>query len=260
MEEMKQRHFVLVHGAGLGAWCWYKVATLLKSAGHKVTALDMAASGVHPKQVSEIQSISDYFEPLMEFMMSSPQEEKVILVGHSFGGLSISIAMERFPEKISAAIFASAIMPGPDLSYTSAREKFSKTFDPMDTKFKFDNGPDHPPTSLLSGPNCLSTQLYQLSPPEDLMLAMMLIRPHPLHNIAAVQNEAVLTKEKFGSVSRIFIVCGQDKVYSEDFQRWMVQKNPPNEIMVISDSDHMLMISRPQDFCSCLEDIAKKYF
>ncbi|XP_012079160.1 methylesterase 3 isoform X2 [Jatropha curcas] len=217
MEEMKQRHFVLVHGAGLGAWCWYKVATLLKSAGHKVTALDMAASGVHPKQVSEIQSISDYFEPLMEFMMSSPQEEKVILVGHSFGGLSISIAMERFPEKISAAIFASAIMPGPDLSYTSAREK-------------------------------------------DLMLAMMLIRPHPLHNIAAVQNEAVLTKEKFGSVSRIFIVCGQDKVYSEDFQRWMVQKNPPNEIMVISDSDHMLMISRPQDFCSCLEDIAKKYF
>ncbi|XVF15629.1 hypothetical protein REPUB_Repub09cG0170700 [Reevesia pubescens] len=66
--EKKERHFVLVHGA----WCWYKVATLLKSSGHKVTALDLAASGVHPKQVHELHSISDYYETLMEFMASLP--------------------------------------------------------------------------------------------------------------------------------------------------------------------------------------------
>ncbi|XP_012079564.1 polyneuridine-aldehyde esterase-like [Jatropha curcas] len=115
----------------------------------------MAASGVHPQQVSEIQSISEYFKPLLEFMMSLPQEEKVILVSHSIGGLSISIAMERFPEKISAAGFASAIMPGPDLSYTTAREKYNKTIDYMDTQYMFDNGPNNPPTSQLFGPNCM---------------------------------------------------------------------------------------------------------
>nr|GEY13375.1 hypothetical protein [Tanacetum cinerariifolium] len=38
-------------------------------------------------------------------------EEKVVLVGHSFGGLSISLAMEKFPEKISLAVFLSAFMP-----------------------------------------------------------------------------------------------------------------------------------------------------
>ena len=121
--EKGKSHFVLVHGACHGAWCWYKVVTMLKSAGHKVTALDLAASGVHPKQVLELHSISDYSEPLMEFMASLPPKERVILVGHSMGGVTISVAMERFPEKVSVAVFAPASMPGPDLSYISLRQE-----------------------------------------------------------------------------------------------------------------------------------------
>ncbi|KAE7999820.1 hypothetical protein FH972_004215 [Carpinus fangiana] len=43
--EKSEKHYVLVHGSCLGAWCWYKVATLLKSAGHIVLVQDLAASG-----------------------------------------------------------------------------------------------------------------------------------------------------------------------------------------------------------------------
>lgn len=121
--EKRAKHFVLVHGACHGAWCWYKVSTLLKSAGHKVTMLDMAASGKHPKQVHELRSLSDYLEPLVEFMASLPPEERVILVGHSIGGLSISVAMERFPEKVSVAVFCAAFMPNPDISLTTVMEE-----------------------------------------------------------------------------------------------------------------------------------------
>ena len=124
------KHFVLVHGACHGAWCWYKVAAQLKSTGHRVMALDLAASGINPKQVHEIDSLSDYVEPLMDFMASLPPEEKVILVGHSLGGNCIALAMERFPEKIFAAVFATAFMPGPDLSFATINEEvplFSRT-------------------------------------------------------------------------------------------------------------------------------------
>lgn len=129
-----QRHFVLVHGACHGAWCWYKVSAQLKSAGHNVTALDMAASGVHPKQVHELHSFEDYFEPLMEFMESLPPEERVVLVGHSMSGICISVAMERFPEKISAAVFAAAVMPGPDLSFKAIAEKVLFALPPLPFK------------------------------------------------------------------------------------------------------------------------------
>ncbi|CAB4317880.1 unnamed protein product [Prunus armeniaca] len=115
--DANQKHFVLVHGAGHGAWCWYKVSTLLTSIGHNVTALDLAASGVNPKQVQQLHSLLDYVEPLMRFMKSLPPKERVILVGHSMGGAAISIAMEKFPEKIYIAVFGTAIMPSPALDY-----------------------------------------------------------------------------------------------------------------------------------------------
>ncbi|XP_017984855.1 PREDICTED: methylesterase 10 [Theobroma cacao] len=258
--EKGKSHFVLVHGACHGAWCWYKVVTLLKSAGHQVTALDLAAFGVHPKQVHELHSMSDYSEPLMEFMESLPPKERVILVGHSMGGVTISIAMERFPEKVSVAVFAPASMPGPELSYISLRQAFHKRLGSfMDTQFTFDDGPDKPPTSLLFGPSFMSTKLYQLSLPEDLTLATMLARPFGINDDAASVEETELTREKYGCVRRVFIVCDKDKVTDEDFQRWMIENNPPEEVKLISESDHMVMFSKPQELCSCLEEIAEKY-
>ena len=85
------KHFVLVHGGLHGAWCWYKVVNQLKSAGHNVTTLDLAAAGINPKQVQGVNSFSEYNEPLITFLASLLPEEKVILVGHSLGGVSVSI-------------------------------------------------------------------------------------------------------------------------------------------------------------------------
>lgn len=104
-------HFVLVHGFCHGAWCWYKLVSMLKLNGKRVTALDLAGCGVHPKQLQDISSFSDYVQPLMDFLASLPDDEKVILVGHSYGGIPISLAMENFPGKISLAVFVTACMP-----------------------------------------------------------------------------------------------------------------------------------------------------
>lgn len=109
--EKNLKHFVLIHGFCHGAWCWYKIINLLEKSGHKVTALDLGASGINIKQLNEIGSIFDYVQPLMDFIISLSHDEKVILVGHSYGGLPISLAMEAFPHKISTAIFISAYMP-----------------------------------------------------------------------------------------------------------------------------------------------------
>ncbi|TYH37264.1 hypothetical protein ES332_D12G028100v1 [Gossypium tomentosum] len=118
------KHFVLVHGSCHGAWSWYKVVPLLKSGGHNVTALDLGGSGVDPQQVNTLRSISDYIKPLREFMASLPDEEKVVLVGHSLGGLAISQAMEMFPEKVAVAVFVTASMPGPTLNVSILIQKF----------------------------------------------------------------------------------------------------------------------------------------
>ncbi|KAJ0006967.1 hypothetical protein Pint_29500 [Pistacia integerrima] len=110
-ETVKQKHFVLVHGTNHGAWCWYKVKPRLETAGHRVTALDLAASGINMKSIHEVHSFYEYTEPLLEILASLPPDEKIILVGHSLGGLNLALAMDKFPEKIYVAVFLSVFMP-----------------------------------------------------------------------------------------------------------------------------------------------------
>ncbi|PRQ55918.1 putative 3-oxolaurate decarboxylase [Rosa chinensis] len=225
-----KKHFVLVHGAGHGAWCWYKLATLLTSTGHNVTTLDLAASGINQIQVEQVHLFSEYVEPLISFLGSLTPKERVILVGHSLGGAVISIAMERFPEKIAAAVYATAVMPGRSLSYLTIHDKLKERWD----------------TKQMSS--------YQLSPPEDLILALSLLRPSPTFN-----EDIKLTDEKYGLVPRVFIVCDQDLTIEEEIQMWMIRENPPNEVKVINGSDHMVMFSRPLELFSNLLKIAEKY-
>lgn len=112
MEEQKVRkHFVLVHGLTLGAWCWYKVTTQLEAAGHRVTAIDLAGSGVNTTSMDDLSNFADYVKPLTDVMAMLADDEKVVLVGHSFGGICISLAMDMFPEKIKAAVFVTAFLP-----------------------------------------------------------------------------------------------------------------------------------------------------
>lgn len=107
-----QKRFVLVHGVCHGAWCWYKVKPHLEAAGHTVTAVDLAASGISTTRVEEIQSLQDYSKPLLEFLSSlGSDEEKVIIVAHSMGGIPAALAADIFPHKIAAIVFLASSMP-----------------------------------------------------------------------------------------------------------------------------------------------------
>ncbi|CAL4959564.1 unnamed protein product [Urochloa decumbens] len=171
-EEQRQRrhHFVLVHGLCHGAWCWYKVATLLSSAGHRVTALDMAGCGARPERAEEVASLEEYSRPLLDAVAALPPGEKAVLVGHSFGGLSLALAMERHPDKVAVAVFASAAMPAAGKPMTlifqqALQEKRSADFY-MDSKMETSGDPQHPVETIQLGPQFLEQRLYQLSPPE----------------------------------------------------------------------------------------------
>ncbi|KAK1292938.1 Polyneuridine-aldehyde esterase [Acorus calamus] len=255
-----KKHFVLVHGACHGAWCWYKLATLLRLAGHRVTALDLAASGVHPKRIDELGSFADYNQPLMEFMGSVPPGERVVLVGHSYGGLSLAFAMEAFPEKVSAGVFVTAVMPGRGYPLSDLGREFFARHPPesfLDTIFKHDDGPENHLTSTTFGPEYMSSKMYNLSPPEDFTLATMLVRPTSWF-LKDKLDDSMLS-ERYESVRRVYVVCEEDFAHMVDYQWWMIQKSSPEEVKVIEGADHMVMMSKPKELCECLLNVASKF-
>lgn len=86
------------------------------------------------------------------------------------------------------------------------------------------------------------------------------MRDFPLfNNKELVTKQVKLTKERYGSVPRVFIVCDQDYIIEESFQRWMIERNPPHEVKVVNGTDHMVMFSKPLKLFSYLGEIAEKY-
>uniref|UniRef100_A0A5B6YYA1 Putative salicylic acid-binding protein 2 n=1 Tax=Davidia involucrata TaxID=16924 RepID=A0A5B6YYA1_DAVIN len=265
MEEvakLQQKHFVLVHGACHGAWSWFKLKFRLESAGHRVTALDLSASGIDVRTLDEVRTLYDYTMPLMEFMASLPPSQKVILVGHSLGGLNLALAMDKYPDKISVAVFLTAFMPdtahGPSYVLNQYCER-TPAEAWLDTQFSSYGSPNNPLTSMFFGPKFLSLKLYQLCSPEDITLATLLVRPGSLF-LEDLSNAKNFSEGGYGSVARVYVVCNEDKGIPEEFQRWMIENYPVKEVKEIKGADHMAMFSKPQQLCHCLLEIAHKQY
>ncbi|XP_038680207.1 salicylic acid-binding protein 2-like [Tripterygium wilfordii] len=254
-------HFVLVHGICHGAWSWYKVTPQLEAAGHRVTTLDLTASGINNKSIEDVRSFHDYSKPLLEILASIPSDEKVILVGHSLGGLNVALGMDYFPHKISVALFVSAYMPDTRHQSSYVVEKLNERTAAdswQDTQFANYSNSDPPLVSLLFGPKFLASSLYQLSPVEDLELAKVLVRPGPRLQTGFARGDKY-SNQGYGAVTRAYVICNEDKVIPVDFQRWMIKNYPAKEVREIKGADHMCMNSKPKQLSRHLLEIAHKY-
>nr|AGV54480.1 polyneuridine-aldehyde esterase-like protein [Phaseolus vulgaris] len=254
---LEKKHFVLVHGACHGAWCWYKLKPRLESAGPKVTALDLAASGINLQKMEDVHTFSQYSEALLQLLATIPPNEKVILVGHSLGGLNIALAMEQFPEKILVGVFLTAFTPDIEHQPSYVLEKYNERTPSaawIDTEFS----PCANKTLMFFGPKFFSDKLYQLTSIEDLELGKSLARVSSLF-IEDLSKQKQFSKEGYGSVPRAFILCTEDLAIPLEYQQWMIQNSALNDVLEIKGADHMPMLCMPQELFDSLHQIATKY-
>ncbi|KAI8024510.1 Polyneuridine-aldehyde esterase [Camellia lanceoleosa] len=93
---------------------------------------------------------------------------------------------------------------------------------------------------------------------QDLELAKMLVRPNGMF-FDDVAKESLLTEVRYGSVSRVYIVCEEDQLMKPEFPRWIIQNSPPDEVKSIANADQMIILSKPKELCLCLQEISQKY-
>ncbi|KAH6781396.1 methyl esterase 1 [Perilla frutescens var. frutescens] len=254
-------HIVLVHGGCHGAWSWYKLKPMLEASGHRVTAFDLAASGMDRRSLQELKTLADYTQPLLEVMAAIPPTEKVVLVGHSFGGLNLALAMDMFPHKISVAVFVAAFMPDSTHPPSYVLEQYlertpAENF--LDTEFLPYGSAEENLTSMHLGPNFISFKLHQISSPLDVTLAKMLLRPSSLF-LEDLSKKSAFSKQGYGSVKKAYVVLTEDKAIPVNFQRWQIETIGVDEVKVIENADHMAMISKPLYVCQILLKIANTY-
>ncbi|KAJ7128875.1 hypothetical protein O6H91_Y558600 [Diphasiastrum complanatum] len=188
----------MVHGVGTNQ------SLLLEEAGFKATAIDLTGSGIDSTDPNSIVSLSQYVKPLTGLLENIAENEKVILVGHNFGGACISYAMECFPQKIAKAVFVTATMVA---NGQRAYDVFSQevvTSDDILKKaqmFIYGNGSSNPPTAIEFDRSLIKEVFFNQSPAKDVALASVSIRPVPF---APVLEKLTLTAENYGSIRRFF--------------------------------------------------------
>ncbi|XP_052139267.1 methylesterase 17-like [Oryza glaberrima] len=241
-------HFVLVHGAGHGAWCWFRLLCLLQDSGHRVSAVDLAGAAGSLVDPNDVRSFDDYNAPLLDLMASLPAGDKVILVGHSAGGLSVVHAMHLFGDRIKQAIFIAATML--QFGYQTEQDikdgvpDLSEHGDVYDLTFGL--GADHPPTAVELRKEFQRMILYQQSPQEDSALASILLRPWPTAlSTARFTGDDGGVESFIDRVRRVYIKTENDRMVQPEQQEAMIRRWPPSKVMVM-DTDHSPFFSAPE--------------
>ncbi len=237
-------HFILIHGASHGGWCWDKVVTLLQADGHSVAAPDLPGAGSDRTHLADID-LPLYVKRVVAAIDAAPSPP--VLVGHSMGGVSITEAGEARADKIACLVFLTAMMPA-DGQYAreiSARlpgsllsRSLELANDGISYAYKKANAP---------------TLFYNDCSPEDTYAAMQRLRPMP-RNVTMTPIHT--TPERFGRLKRVYIECTLDQAIPLELQRVMQKAVPPDRTITMQ-AGHSPFLSAPEELARHFEEIAK---
>lgn len=236
-------HFVLIHGAWHGAWCWYKLAARLRAAGHVVTCPDLPGHGVDRTLSTADVTMNAYVERVASVLDAAA--EPVVLVGHSMGGAVISQASEARSDRIRAAVYLAAFAPGHGQSvFQLARA------DPDDRMgARMVMSADR--KSITLRPETIRDGFYADCPEEDVALALSLLVPQASAPLGA---PLALTDARYGRVPRHYIECTQDLAVSIGAQRSMQGRAGCASVHSL-DTGHSPFLSAPDRLAAILATI-----
>jgi pimeloyl-ACP methyl ester carboxylesterase len=101
--------YVLVHGAWHGGWCWNAVARILRADGHQVFTPTLTGLGERMHLLSKDIDLGVFIQDVVN-VLEYEDLTNVVLVGHSFGGLPITGAADRVPQRIRQLVFLDAVV------------------------------------------------------------------------------------------------------------------------------------------------------
>ena len=236
--------YVLIHSAWLGGWQWENVANMLKENGHTVITPDLPGHGsdkTPPKNIT----MDNYVETITNIL--DKQEKPVILVGHSFNGITISRTAELRPNKVKSLVYLTAFLLPNGASFFNAVQgvKGSKAVD------NFYLSEDK--TYALVKEDEIQGAFAHDIPKETFNRAKPHIVPEPS---APLMYTLEITEKNYGKIPKYYIECTEDKAIPLEVQKTMYNGNVLKVYSI--KSSHTPNFSQPKKVANILLDISKE--
>ncbi|HVB52147.1 MAG TPA: alpha/beta hydrolase [Acidimicrobiales bacterium] len=233
--------FVLVHGAMHGAWCWEKTTSALEALGHSAVAPDLPGHGRRQGERATLEGYRDCIVDLLE-----PGD---VLVGHSMGGVVITLAVDAASKKVRHLIYLAPTVPKPGKGNTI-----------------LDSAPRYGERGVIGGPvegeafwypniETAGERFFHDCSPEDIAWATGQLQPQPTEPITTP-----ITLNRFWSLAtpRSLITCLVDRT-SVLLLAEVAEKRLGLRTSNIMRSSHSPFISRPKYLAQLFVDVVEHH-
>ncbi len=238
--------FVLVHGAFHGAWCWQSLAGELEARGHTVEAPDLPGSGDDETPAADV-TLDAYADRICEVLGAGT--EPAVLVGHSMGGVAITHAAARCPERITSLIYVCAFLPANGQSLIDLTHLPEGADDGVQANITVEG---EPPVATMPRDKALEV-FYAACEPEVAERAASRLNPQPVAPF--VTPVSAPATGAFAELKRSYIVCKQDRAIPPELQRRMAGERATGNVAEL-DTDHAPFLSRKDELVQLLERLS----
>ncbi|MGN9788585.1 alpha/beta fold hydrolase [Nonomuraea sp. ZG12] len=104
--------FVLIPGMCHGGWCFQELTGELRAQGHAVHPLTLTGLGERGHLLHGGVNLDTHIQDVTG-VLAAENIQDAVLVGHSYGGMVITGAADRAPERVAALVYLDAMVLGP---------------------------------------------------------------------------------------------------------------------------------------------------
>jgi pimeloyl-ACP methyl ester carboxylesterase len=219
---------VLVHGAWHGSWCWQELTPYLTRRGFAVRTVDLPSVGAKSGQAVDLSADAATVRSTLAAIPGP-----VILCGHSYGGMVISLAASG-ESKVEQLVYICAYVPDSGQSLTAARVgKRAQWIKMLDGGLTF---PDLDQAAALFYADC------------DPALQQWATRQLKAQSNAAF--EEPVPAPAWQSIASTYVVCANDMTIPPSTQREVFATRTSKVVEL--DSSHSPFLSKPAELADII--------
>jgi pimeloyl-ACP methyl ester carboxylesterase len=242
--------FLLIHGAMGGAWCWERVLPGLRAAGHDAVAIDLPGQGSDTTPVAEV-TLYRYADAVCEVLdgLAGP----VLLTGHSMGGMVITQAAARRPERLAGLVYVAAFLPQPGQALIDITHLPEAAGDSVQANIVVDGNPPVATMPAEAAPEalyhcCTAEQVAWALPRRAGQPVIPFTQPFTVDGDTAA----------FDALPRAYVTCLQDRAIRPAVQTLMYSAAGCDPVIEI-DTDHSPWLSRTDELVAALLRVAEAF-
>lgn len=239
---MSRPTFLLIHGGCHRAACWDRMFPALKALGRSTVAIDLPGHGRDPDIDPVPKTLDDGIDRVVTTLrrISGP----VVLVGHSLGGMTVSGAAERMPERIERLVYLTALVPKDG----EAAAQYSELpgFNAGIGSYALDDG------ERVGVRPEMARHLFYADCDEPTATAAE--RALVATDLGYLGAPVALSEDRFGAIPKSYIICLQDNAIEPRAQRVLAANHPDTDLHEI-DAGHSAFLSRPAELAALLDSL-----